>query len=353
MTRAESLGVEFVCGEEVTDIEVSEKKESGDTSKNGEDKISRFKIISKYKNKKGEQTAVTYADYVVLATGGKSGPMYGTTGDGYRLARNLGHSIVTPVPALTGIECIEWDESYERVAQMLAGTRTDAIVSLYRHKPYELPCYEAPFFAGYYIDYDPEFMESGEVQFTKYGLSGICIFNMTRRMRFNRDEGESLDDFFIKLNLYPGGRFSEYIGIVRDSAFADESLEVMMRTVLKKPIVKYLLLLLKESGFDIDKTVEELSVSDIKTLCEVVHGLEFHATALRGWKDAQVTSGGVDLFEIDEETAESELVKGLYITGELADIDLPCGGFNLSNAWLTGLAAADDIALKSKSNKDR
>ena len=74
--------------------------------------------------------------------------------------------------------------------------------------------------------------------------------------------------------------------------------------------------------------------------------MEFHPMRLRGWKDAQATSGGVNLEEIDEQTSESKIVPGLYITGELADKDYPCGGFNLSNAWLTGLASADDISGK-------
>ena len=75
-----------------------------------------------------------------------------------------------------------------------------------------------------------------------------------------------------------------------------------------------------------------------------MHALEFSPKQIRGWNDAQVTMGGVSLDEIDGATSESLLVKGLYITGELADRDYQCGGFNLSNAWLTGLSAADDIA---------
>ena len=83
---------------------------------------------------------------------------------------------------------------------------------------------------------------------------------------------------------------------------------------------------------------------EIDLLAESVHELKFHPVRLRGWKDAQVTSGGVAVDELDEKTSESRIVPGLYITGELADRDFSCGGYNLSNAWLTGLAAADDIS---------
>ena len=81
-------------------------------------------------------------------------------------------------------------------------------------------------------------------------------------------------------------------------------------------------------------------------IASCVHALEFRPSGIRGWKEAQVTMGGVSVDEINEETSGSKLVPGLYITGELADRDFMCGGFNLSNAWLTGLAAADDIAAK-------
>ena len=82
----------------------------------------------------------------------------------------------------------------------------------------------------------------------------------------------------------------------------------------------------------------------MRRIAECVHSLEFHPSQIRGWNDAQVTMGGISLDEINEATSESLLVDGLYITGELADRDFQCGGYNLSNAWITGLAAADDIA---------
>ena len=82
----------------------------------------------------------------------------------------------------------------------------------------------------------------------------------------------------------------------------------------------------------------------MRAIADHVHSLEFHPVQIRGWNDAQVTMGGVSLSEINEATSESLLVNGLYITGELADRDFRCGGYNLSNAWITGLAAADDIA---------
>jgi predicted flavoprotein YhiN len=94
-------------------------------------------------------------------------------------------------------------------------------------------------------------------------------------------------------------------------------------------------------------SASELSDSEISVIGDAVHRLTFHPESLRGWKDAQATSGGVSLDEIDAGTAESRIVPGLYITGELADRDYMCGGFNLSNAWITGMQAAQSIASSS------
>ncbi|MBQ6623211.1 MAG: NAD(P)/FAD-dependent oxidoreductase, partial [Mogibacterium sp.] len=281
----------------------------------------RFVIESVYKDGKGEHRVITEADYVVLATGGKAGPTYGTTGDGYRLARELGHSIVTPVPVLTGIECREWEDG----AVSLGGTRMQGVVSLYKKG----------------ADKTPIFQEAGEVQFTKYGLSGICVFNMTRCMRLDRDKGESLEDFIVRVNLFPEGNFSDYIYALRKGDFSEMPAGEILRTALKESLADYV-----AGRIDKDKPVSMLDEEEIQSICNMVHNMEFHPVRLRGWKDAQATSGGVSLDEIDEVTSESKIVPRLYITGELADKDFQCGGFNLSNAWLMGLAAADDISGK-------
>ena len=97
---------------------------------------------------------------------------------------------------------------------------------------------------------------------------------------------------------------------------------------------------------------ESFSDEEVCAIADNVHSLEFHPSQIRGWNDAQVTMGGVSLDEIDEASSESLLVKGLYITGEMADRDFCCGGFNLSNAWVTGLAAADHIASAAKESED-
>ena len=320
IARAKELGVKFSCGEEV----ISLNKEGG-----------RFAVASKYKDETGEHEVETEAEYVILSCGGKAGPMFGTTGDGYRLARELGHSIVTPVPVLTGIECAEWEGPKDLSAIRLAGTRTSGVVSLHKKG----------------ADSQALFQESGEIQFTKYGLSGICVFNMTRHMRYKKNEGEGIDDYFVRIDLYPDGNIADYIDELQRGEFADEPLRDMFTTLFKKPLAEYITqLIVKDmaNGKAATTPVSELDESDIHAISEVVHGLKFKPVKLRGWKDAQATSGGVDLSEIEEKTSGSRLVSGLYITGELMDRDYQCGGYNLSNAWLTGMAAAESIAFNDE-----
>ena len=272
------------------------------------------------------------SEFVILACGGKAGPMFGTTGDGYRMARELGHSIVTPVPVLTPVECAEWDPHHRPCAVSLAGTRTRGVVTL---------CKCPAFGSGHGTEI---FEEAGEIQFTRFGLSGICVFNMTRHMRYDRSKGESLSDFTVTADLYPDGDIKSFLRERRENAFPGEKAAGVLRTVLKDNIAEYVMRTVSAAGIQAaDKLVSDLTDGDIEAVGNAVHCMEFHPEKLRGWKEAQASSGGVSMEEIDPDTSGSRILDGLYITGELADRDFQCGGFNLSNAWITGLAAAHSI----------
>ena len=340
--RAASLGVEFACGEELMSVKHMPASLASDSAP-GSDNV--FVLESIIKDRDGFRSIITHASYVILAMGGKAGPTFGTIGDGFRIARNLGHSIVTPVPALTGIECDEWDAGCEPCGITLGGTRSSGVVSLYKDKE------------GVFGEDTKIFEEAGEIQFTKYGLSGICVFNMTRHMRFDRRGGESLDEFLVKTDLFPGGNIAAYIHDRQRGSFADTPVGEVLRTVLKEPLADYIIAL-SDDGPDesgrlfADRLLSSLSEEEINTISGNVHSLTFHPSQIRGWNDAQVTMGGVSLDGIDEDTSESLLVGGLFITGEMADRDFRCGGFNLSNAWLTGLEAADTIAARAAGNEE-
>lgn len=248
------------------------------------------------------------AKNVILALGGKAGAVYGTTGDGYAIARDLGHTIVTPIPVLTSVECMNWDES-------LAGVRAQGKVSLYKDPTEE------------FSESSKIFEENGEIQFTKYGLSGICIFNMSRHMRFNKAEGENLEQFMIELDLFSDGDINEYIADREDEHLFDNN--NILRTILKSELAAYV----------------------VKMGIDSIHHLRFKPSVVRGWQDAQATSGGVAMEEVELVTCESMKCSDLYITGELLDYDGPCGGYNLSNAWFTGLKASKAIYAKMLGNE--
>ena len=323
-SRAASLGVRTACGEEVTSVRTAPEGAG-------------FSVESVFKDGSGERRVITDAGFVVLACGGKAGPSYGTTGDGYRLARELGHSIVTPVPALTGVECREWEDGRKPCGISLGGSRSRGAVSLYRDG------------SGCFGEDTKIFEEAGEIQFTRYGLSGICVFNMTRFMRFDRSSGESLGDFMVRIDLFPDGDMREYIKERQKSAFAALQTGDMLCTLLKAPFASYITAeaaaLCGRAGLA-DVPVAALGQRETEAIASCVHALRFRPSGIRGWKEAQATMGGAAAGEIDSETSESKLVPGLYFAGEMIDVDAYTGGFNLQIAYSTGAAAGKAAAAE-------
>lgn len=229
----------------------------------------------------GRRTGVS-ADILILACGGKAAPQFGTTGDGYRIARSLGHEVTRTYPILTGIECGDHPA--------LSGVRARGNVSLLKD--------------GRRLD-----TRSGEIQFTRDGISGICVFDLTPLIRAEDGESpkEAMRRFQVELDLAPD--------------FTQEEMER------------------RQSGFGIVCR----AVSDMIPAAELKRW-RMQVRGVKGWRHAQCTAGGVRLDDIDPQTMESRICKGLYFAGEILDIQGPCGGFNLQNAWETGLLAARDIS---------
>lgn len=259
------------------------------------------------------------ADCVIFAMGGKAGPAFGTTGDAYGMLRKLGHTVVSAVPVLTSIEC------NGQGCEKIAGVRARGRVKLLR-------------------DGTEVFSESGEIQFTKYGLSGICIFNMTRYMRFSGSKG--LSSFEVQIELFNERDFIERrVSLARSESGIgkNEKAKSLLRGVLKESLSEYVI---ERAGVDLEKAIAELNRDEMSQIDAQLQSLSFYPTAIRGWKEAQCSSGGVSLDEVDADSCESKIHENLYITGELLDYDGPCGGYNLNNAWLTGIKAGRAIASK-------
>lgn len=254
----------------------------------------RFQIHPAAGSTASDANGAIEADIVLLAAGGKAAPQFGTIGDGYRMARSLGHTVSRVYPILTGIECGDLSD--------LHGIRARAEVTL-RKDGHDIAS------------------ERGEVQLLRDGVSGICVFNLTPHIR--AQEGES-----------PAAAMRRY-ELVLDLApdFTREQIESRIEA--------------GRSAFGIvnAQLAERVSLTQIKAWHLPVLGV-------KGWKHAQCTAGGVLLKEVDLQTMGSRLVPGLYFAGELLDIQGPCGGYNLQNAWETGMRAAAAInAAHEKRNE--
>ena len=263
-----------------------------------------------------------YSSALVIAVGGKSAPVYGSTGEGYRWLRGLGHTVTRLVPSLAPIECDGADLS------KLSGTRVRAEAKLFKN--------------GEEIH-----REDGEIQFTKFGLSGICIFNLSKMMRF--EPGDTFSSFEIVLDLCREIDLGDVLkcaaertGSIRNESFVSEKLVDVFKTVFKEGVA---LEIIRQAGFKADEDSLVLSSEEARDkLVASASALKFQPTGQKGWKEAQCTSGGVVESEVDQSSFESNLVKNLYIVGEVLDYDGFCGGYNLNHAFLSGKRSGAAVA---------
>lgn len=234
----------------------------------------------------------------LVACGGKAAPKLGTTGDGFRFAKSFGHSVSRLIPVLTAVELCR-----EPAALGLSGVRQKGKVSL--------------MFRG-----ETLVEESGEIQFTPFGLSGICIFNISRYMMIpeGRTLRDGFDDYEIVIDFMPEYTQEEVREIVKRSG---ESL----CSIVKEPLAK---------------VITEKKISGEEPFVQL-KSLRFKPKGAKGWDFAQVTRGGVSLDEIDE-SYMSKKCEGLFFSGEVLDFDGKCGGYNLTFAWLSGISAGEGIS---------
>lgn len=242
------------------------------------------------------------ADKVILACGSLASK-FGTD-LGYEIAQSFGHKINNVLPALTGLK------SDEKFLKDWNGVRGSAKVSLY---------------------INDEFIkeEEGEVQFTDYGVSGICVFNLSYLVSLNKGKNIKL-----KINFMP---FTDNV-----LEFLEKRCEVVTgRTIIEflEGIIHYKLIkiILNNAGINGLKYYDELSKKEKYKLCEAISAMKINIIGTNSFDKSQVCTGGIDINEIDMNTMESKLVKDLYITGELLDVDGDCGGYNLSFAFISGM----------------
>jgi predicted Rossmann fold flavoprotein len=247
---------------------------------------------------------------VILTTGGQSYPGSGTTGDGYRLLRDLGHTIVPPRPALVPIRIkAPWAASLRGV------TIVDVAVRVLQGEQ----CLAA---------------RRGSLLFAHFGLSGPVILDVSRAVS-GHAEPRSLE---IELDFLPTRKPDHVEAFLRveSSASGKKLLAVVLSDLLPRRLADALLCL---AGLAVDRKAAALGKDERRRLTQAVKGLRIPVEGTLGFEKAEVTAGGIPLREIDSRTMASKIVAGLFIAGEVLDLDGPIGGYNFQAAFSTGWLA--------------
>ena len=253
------------------------------------------------------------AGAVILATGGLSYPATGSTGDGYALAQSVGHTVVEPRGSLVPLEA-------EGCAPLQGLSLKNVALSVTGKKP------------------KPLFKEQGELLFTHFGLSGPLVLSASAHLRHYERE-----TYTAHIDLKPALSIEQLEArMVRDLAdYANRDLSNYILTLtphLLGPV------LLARAGVAGSSKLHSLTREARRALSCVFKDLTFPITAPRPVAEAIVTTGGVNVKEVDPKTMVSKLCEGLYLAGELLDVDGYTGGFNLQIAWCTGRAAGNAAA---------
>ncbi len=258
--------------------------------------------IKKEKNKYALQTTKGQMlfDKVLVCPGGKASKKL-SGGGSYNLLTELGYTLTKLSPAIVQLKCDG--------TKALEGIKTDALVTLGDRK------------------------EFGEVLFTAYGLSGPPI------LQISRDAKGKL----LKLDMANDLSFKELTDILTErKKLTHLTLENLFTGILNKKIGQYVLK--RAEVVPLSRSVESLTNHEIKAIASVVKGLTFEITDTNGFDNAQVTAGGIDVKDFDDKTMQSKKHKGLYVAGEILNIDGDCGGFNLQWAFSSAYIAARSIA---------
>lgn len=268
---------------------------------------------------KTENNEIISADKVIIATGGKSYPLTGSTGDGYELAKKVGHTIVDLKPSLVPIEI--WDSEICKELQGLSLRNVSIkICDTVKNK----------------IIYQ----DFGEMLFTHYGVSGPIILSASAHLVRYKDLENQCKQKNIKIIIDFKPALSEEVldnRILRDfSELKNKEYKNSLDKLLPQKLIP---VIVKNSKINIHKKVNEIAKEERKYLVKLLKGLSLEVKSLRPIEEAIITSGGVSIKEINPKTMESKLVNNLYFAGEIIDVDSYTGGFNLQIAYSTGYVA--------------
>lgn len=263
---------------------------------------------------KGQKRTLS-ADAVIVATGGISYPSTGSTGDGYRFARETGHKLVSCSPSLVPIAI---RESYCKDLQGLS--LRNVTLRIFQNQK----CL---------------FAEQGEMLFAHFGVSGPLVLSASSVLNAREIQGLRME-----IDLKPALREEQLDErLLRDFS---ERQNVQFKNSLSKLLpAKMLPVMVRLSQIDPEKRINEVTKTERQHLLKLIKGFPLTPTGLRGYNEAIVTKGGVSVKEIDPTTMESRHCQGLYFAGEVLDLDALTGGYNLQIAWSTGYLAGVSVPV--------
>lgn len=262
-----------------------------------------------------------HCDAVVICTGGASYPATGSTGDGYRLAAEVGHTIVPPRPALVPLETVEeWPKSLPGLALrnvQLTISQANRVLA----------------------------QEFGEMLFTHYGISGPIVLSVSRYVTHSKRN----QPLIASINLKPALTEEQLDQrLQRDlSKYQRKEIKNALDELLPKRLIP---VVIAAAALDADKPAHQVTRGERQALVHTLTDLQLTISGPRPLTEAIVTAGGVSTKEIDPKTLQSKLVPGLYFAGEVIDVDGYTGGFNLQAAFSTGYLAGQSAAQQTIMN---
>lgn len=275
-------------------------------------KDNKFQVIT-------ENKILYEAEKVILATGGKSYPLTGSTGDGYKLAKKLGHTVTEIKPSLVPLETYD-----KNICKKLQGLSLKNVKIELKNIENNKTIYE----------------DFGEMLFTHFGVSGPTILSSSAHLvRYKKIE-ELIKNrkVILKIDFKPAlseEKLDERI--LRDfSKLKNKQFKNSLDKLLPQKLIP---VIIEKAKIDSNKKVNEITKQERKNLVKILKNFEIIISSFRPIEEAIITSGGINIKEINPKTMESKLVDGLYFAGEIIDVDSYTGGFNLQIAYSTGHTA--------------
>lgn len=256
------------------------------------------------------------ADLVILAAGGQAAPVLGSDGSGYKLAQSLGHSLTPVVPALVQLR------AEESCFKQLAGVRADACVKLFVNNKWMAS-------------------DVGEVQLADYGISGIPVFQVSRYASYGIAYGQKVR---AELDFLPFVTDTDFLDLLkkRGQEWPDSPVEDILDGIFHSKLVP---VLIARAGIPCGTFARNIRDEMWKKIAETCKKFQVNIVGTNSFEQAQVCAGGVRTSEVDAFSMASHICDGLYLTGEILDVDGICGGYNLQWAWATGIIAGEHAAL--------